>query len=472
MATAKAKPRPPVEWVRLDDLLAADRNPKNHDVETVAASIREHGYVDHGVLDKRTGRLVGGHGRADALRWLRDRGEMPGQWDCAESNVWVDSGGTWWIPTAYTTTRSDTEASRLLVALNSGDRPGWDRAGLAELLDELRAEPGGLVGTGYDDTAVDDLLAQLAAEQPADLEDDTPTNIDDVPESAPPRTNPGDIWLLGPHRLMCGDCRDTDQVASLLGDSGINLAFTSPPYAQQRAYDETSGFTPIPVDAYVDWFKAVSANVERHLFSDGSWFVNIKEHAEDGQRVLYVKDLTIAHVRDWGWRLVDEFCWTRPAPPGSWPDRFKNGWEPVFQFSRMRPKFNPHAVATPSDSVPVPSSEVGANTAGPNGKYWNLSDQVVIAVSGVESKTGHEAAFPVSLPRWFTRAFTDPGDTVYDPFAGSGTTIIAAQLEDRVGFGMEISPAYCDIICRRWQDTFGSPPVSAATSEPVDFSPP
>jgi hypothetical protein len=68
----------------------------------------------------------------------------------------------------------------------------------------------------------------------------------------------------------------------------------------------------------------------------GSYFLNIKEHAEDGERSLYVKDLLLAHRRQWGWRFVDEFCWrnTRNGVPGGWDNRFKNAGEPVFHFTR------------------------------------------------------------------------------------------------------------------------------------------
>lgn len=474
-----ARPKIPVEWIKLDDLLAAEFNPKLHDVEGVAASIRQHGYVDHGVLDKRTGRMVGGHGRADALRWLRERGELPDAWDCERPNVWVDSHGDWWVPTSTTETRSEDDASNLLVALNSGDRPGWDQAGLAKLLDELRGSPVGLVGTGYTSDHVDELLASVAGDPEFVPAAGAVDGEDDIPESAPAITKPGDIWLLGDQAVMCGDCRDVADVTALLAGATVHIAFTSPPYAQQREYDESSGFKPIPADSYVEWFTPVASNVAQYLASDGSWFVNIKEHAEDGQRVLYVKDLTIAHVREWGWRLVDEFCWPHPSPPGRWPDRFKNGWEPVFHFARSRPKFRPEAVAVPSDSVPVPSSKVGANTSGPNGEYWNLSSETtaglalpsnVVAVSGVEPGTGHTAAFPVGLPRWFIRAYTDPGEVVYDPFVGSGTTLIASHQEGRVGYGMELSPAYVDIVCRRFQELTGVMPVLVESGEPVDFT--
>ena len=95
---------------------------------------------------------------------------------------------------------------------------------------------------------------------------------------------------------------------------------TSPPYATQREYDATSGFKPVRPDEYVEWFGAVAAGVESILAPDGSYFLNIKEHADDGERDLYVMDLVIAHRRQWGWRFVDTFCWrkTDNGVPGGW----------------------------------------------------------------------------------------------------------------------------------------------------------
>ena len=98
-------------------------------------------------------------------------------------------------------------------------------------------------------------------------------------------------------------------------------------------YDESSGFRPIPPDEFTDWFEDVQSSVHAVLADDGSWFVNIKEHCDGGQRHLYVKDLTIAHVRRWGWRYVDELCWVTGGFPGKFDERFKNGFEPVFHFA-------------------------------------------------------------------------------------------------------------------------------------------
>lgn len=125
-------------------------------------------------------------------------------------------------------------------------------------------------------------------------------NTDVAPPSAPippvpknPVTKTGDIWQLGKHRIFCGDCRDQNTVAKLMSGRKINLGFTSPPYAEQRDYDESSGFRPVPPDEYVDWFAAVAQNVAAHLADDGSWFVNIKPNADGLDTNLYVFDIML-----------------------------------------------------------------------------------------------------------------------------------------------------------------------------------
>ena len=197
------------------------------------------------------------------------------------------------------------------------------------------------------------------------------------------------------------------------------MAFTSPPYASQRKYDTTSGFEPIAPDAYGDWFEAVQANVRAHLSADGSWFVNIKAHCEDGQRHLYVHDLLLAHVRRWGWRFVDELCWvdTRNGFPGSFPNRFKDAWEPVYHFClSAKIVFNPLANGVDSDDVVRydPKSHPHMDDTGYHvgGKRTfttgtaRPSNVVRIPSGGVDS---HSAAFPVALPSWFIRAYSEIG---------------------------------------------------------------
>lgn len=266
--------------------------------------------------------------------------------------------------------------------------------------------------------------------------------------------------------VICGDCRDTRALAKLLGGRKANAVITSPPYASQREYDASSGFKPIPPAEYTDWYKGVADGIESILAPDGSYFLNIKEHADGGERSLYVKDLVLAHKRSWGWRFVDEFCWrnTGNGVPGRWPNRFKNAWEPVFHFSRQGEiKFRPANVQYESDSV---MSGTGCEHA--DGRRFDVHGSASVftgaskpRVAGmalpsnvieVKCETGqgeHSAPYPRALVEFFIKAFTDPGDVIFDPFLGSGTTMIAAMALGRSCYGTEISPRYCDVIVKR-----------------------
>src|ERR1035437_5092228 len=161
-----------------------------------------------------------------------------------------------------------------------------------------------------------------------------------------------DAPLKAKHRLLCGDARNCEDVERLFAGATANVAFTAPPYASQRKYDEPSGFQPIPPEEYAEWFSPAAANIMAVLAPGGSFFLNIKEHAEDGERSLYVMDLVIAHKRRWGWRFVDELCWrkTDNGVPGGWGNRFKNAFEPVLHFCRQQQiKFRPEAVGHESE---------------------------------------------------------------------------------------------------------------------------
>ena len=83
--------------------------------------------------------------------------------------------------------------------------------------------------------------------------------------------------------------------------------------------------------------------------------------------------------------------------------------------------------------------------------------------------TGHAAAFPVGLPEFFVKAYTDAGDAVYDPFMGSGSTMLAADNQGRIGYGCELSPAYCDVIAKRYQRHSGTVPILESTGKPISF---
>ena len=176
-----------------------------------------------------------------------------------------------------------------------------------------------------------------------------------------------------------------------------------------------------------------------------------------------------------GWRFVDEFCWRNTANgvPGGWPNRFKNAWEPVFHFTRSeRIKFRPEAVSHESEDVVVYSPDNPKAPSG-SGLLGCGADKVaglarpsnVIEVKAEGGQGDHSAPFPRALVEFFVQAFSDPGDMVFDPFLGSGTSMAAAHVLGRIGCGCEISPAYCDVILRRMSTLTGQEPVLASTGQ-------
>lgn len=267
--------------------------------------------------------------------------------------------------------------------------------------------------------------------------------------------------------VICADCRDAGAVERLLGGRKVNLAITSPPYAAQREYDASSGFTPIQPDYYVRWYKNVAAVIADILAPDGSYFLNIKAHAEGGERNLYVMDLVLAHKRQWGWRFRDEFIWKHSGFPGEYRYRHRNQFEPIYHFSKEHHiKHRPLAVGVESDMIRdngggkragggrmVATNQEHDPDAGVSLPFKSGIAQVgnVLEIAVNAESTGHVAAFPRQLPEFFIKAFTDPGDVVFDPFLGSGTTMVAAMALGRSCFGVELSPRYCDVCVRRAQ---------------------
>ncbi|HTZ20136.1 MAG TPA: DNA methyltransferase, partial [Opitutaceae bacterium] len=417
--------------------------------------------------------IVAGHGRLLAARKL----------------------GLGEVPVVVLDHLSETQRRAYIIADNKlALNAGWDEKVLAAELRELEGEGLDLAVVGFSDDELEGLLLD-EPQSGGDVEEDVPE------PPAEPVTRPGDVWKIGRHRLACGDCRDRNTLGILFGPhTSASVCITSPPYATQREYDPSSGFRPIPPEAYVDWYADVAAGIESVLAPDGSYFLNIKPHADDGERNLYVADLLIAHKRRWGWRFVDEFCWrkTDNGVPGGWNNRFKNAWEPVFHFCRQQQiKFRPKRVGHESEDCfdyspdnPKSTSGSGLLGTGPRGaaadggknqNAWqrsrnSLSDSNgrfagvarpsnVIEVKSESSQGSHSAPFPRALVEFFVLAFTDAGDIVFDPFMGSGTTMAAAELLDRTGYGCEISPGYCDVIVRRLMNLAGEAAVHESTGQ-------
>jgi DNA modification methylase len=446
------------------------KNARTHSdaqVAQIAGSIAAFGFNAPILIDSK-GNIIAGHGRYLAALKL----------------------GLEMVPVVVLDHLSEIQKRAYILADNKlAELGGYDDELLASQLAELRDADIDLQLLGFNDGELQALLADADCcdvEAGADVEEEIPA------PPVEPVTRAADVWCVGRHRLICGDCRDPDVVARLFDGVQASMVFTSPPYATQREYDPESGFTPVPPEAYCDWFRVVAANIATVLAPDGSYFLNIKEHADGGQRSLYVKDLLIAHVRQWGWWFIDELCWrkTDNGVPGGWGNRFKNAWEPVFHFSapEARIKFRPTAVGHLSEdcfdySPNNPKSTSGSGLLGTggrgsaagrpgaedtDGRFAGIArPSNVIEIKSESSQGSHSAPFPRALVEFFIKAFSDAGDSVYDCFTGSGTTMAAAHVLNRVGLGCEISPAYCDVALRRISILTDEDPVLAATGQSV-----
>ena len=252
--------------------------------------------------------------------------------------------------------------------------------------------------------------------------------------------------------IRLGDCLE---VLKTFSDNTFDLIVTSPPYADSRS--KTYG--GIKPDDYVDWFLPRSSEFLRVLKSTGTFILNIKEKAANGERHTYVLELILS-LRKQGWLWTEEFIWHKKnCYPGKWPNRFRDAWERCLQFNKSK-KFK-----MLQDAVRVPMGEwaqtrlksLGKNDVirfnsqagsgfGKNIANWLNRDLAyptnVIHLATETGNKNHSATFPKSLPEWFIKLFTQEDDWVLDPFLGSGTTCEVAQEMRRNSVGIDIMPEY------------------------------
>jgi DNA modification methylase len=254
---------------------------------------------------------------------------------------------------------------------------------------------------------------------------------DKVPEVVHPITRKGDLWLLGNHRLLCGDSTMLDDVEKLMNGEKADVVFTSPPYnANTKAgdgdiftskkskklygegYHDNRGSTE-----YVDFAATVLGNCFN--VTNGFIFWNVSYNANS--RSEYIRQ--IVPYLDF---LIEQVCW-RKTSSIPFKGSLMRDWEPVFVFS------------TSGEMLGL--EEVTSN-------HWQISNQN-------SQQENHKACFPVGLPEKGIGLISKQTGVVFEPFCGSGTTIIASEKLDRKCYGMELDEKYCDIIINRWQNYTG-----------------
>jgi DNA modification methylase len=448
-----------VDYRKVETLIPYARNPRTHSdaqVAKIAASIVEYGWTNPVLVDGDNG-VIAGHGRLAAARKL-GLDEVPvielGHLSLAQKRAYVISDNR--------------------LALDAG----WDEELLALEIAELSEAGYDLALTGFDDAEIQGLLADNDGEGEGAKDDGTPDAADDVPDApAVPVSRAGDVWALGQHRLICGDATNAAVVTSLLQGERARLCFTSPPYGNQRDY--TSG-------GVGDWdglMRGVFANLP--MTDDGQVLVNLGLIHRDNEFIPYW-DAWLGWMRTQDWRRFAWYVWDQgPGMPGDWSGRFAPSFEFVFHFNRSSRKPNKivpckHAgqeshlrADGSSTAMRSKEGEVGGWThAGQPTQDSRIPDSV-IRVMRHKGKIGkdidHPAVFPVALPEFVVQAFTDRGDLVFEPFGGSGTTMLAAERTGRVCRSVEIAPEYVDVAIRRFQQNHPGVPVTlVATGQTFD----
>jgi site-specific DNA-methyltransferase (adenine-specific) len=259
--------------------------------------------------------------------------------------------------------------------------------------------------------------------------------------------------------LYLGDCKDDLQKIT---ENSVDLIVTSPPYADQR----TNIYGGVHPNKYVDWFLPITEQLYRVLKPTGTFILNIKERVHKGERHTYVLE-TILEMRKQGWLWTEEYLWHKKnSYPGKWPNRFRDAWERLLQFNKEK-KFEMY-----QEEVMIPvgdwaktrlrklsktdmkrdNSKVGSGF-GKNVSNWINRKKVyptnVLHMATECNNKNHSATFPENLPEWFIKLFTKVGDTVLDPFMGSGTTLIMANKLKRNAIGIDILPEYYDMVKKK-----------------------
>jgi len=335
----------------------------------MVASIQEYGFTVP-MLALRNGEVVDGHLRLKAAVVL----------ELAEIPVIVCNGWS----------KAQVKAFRLLVN-RSVSWADWDMDKLGAELLELKAMDFSLALTGFDQKEIDGFTIGAVAGE------------DEVPEvPVDPVSRTGDCWVMGGHRLLCGDATSAEDVARLLGEAKPLLMVTDPPYGVGVDYGS---------------FADTLANVKTLIPTLRRFF-----------EMFPVSLLTPGIPAMWlypppTWLLA----WVHPAPVGGCPWGF-GGLNPILAYGA-----DPYLA-----------------------KGMGRRPDCIVLASDRQGVIGHPTPKPAKVWQWLiVRGSTDPGDVLFDPFLGSGTTIIAAEMEGRVCYGLELEPKYVDVAVQRWQSFTG-----------------
>ena len=405
---------PAYKKAKVEFLIPYARNSRTHSesqVDKIAASIKEFGFLNPIIVDGDGG-IVAGHGRLLAAKKL----------------------GMEYLPTIEADHLTDAQRRAYVIADNRlALDAGWDDDLLRVEFDDLRADGFDLELTGF---TLDEISA-LQIEEVKGLTDED--SVPEVPED--PITVEGDVWLLGNHRLMCGDSTSIDAVDKLMDGQKPNTMVTDPPYGvelDQSWRDDALGSKAlgkgnaglVENDDQADWtdvWALFTGNVayvwHASKFTDVVMESLRKTGLEPSQQIIWNKSVMVMGRSDYHFK--HEPCWyaIRKGQGHNWKGDRKQT------------------------------------------TIWDASPPNHIMGGSKEEKTTHPTQKPAALYEKSYLNHTNPGEYVYEPFGGSGTSIVVCEKLGRRSLTMELDPKYCDVIVKRWQEYTGNDATLETTGE-------
>ena len=408
-----------VRKVRLQDLTPYAKNARIHDekqVDLIARSIQEFGFLNPVLIDG-DGNVIAGHGRIMAAEKL----------------------GMQEVPCLSVDGLTEEQRRAYILADNRlTEMGGWDQQIVSDELQFLKDAGFGIDLTGFD---IDDII----------ITDDMGADISDEEFAAraekEPRIKRGEVWILGRHRLMCGDSTSLDDCQKLVGGGTADLLLTDPPYnvnyegsTKNRMRIDNDN---LPEDAFIEFLTAAFKNAVKAMRPGASFyiwysskttgaFLEAMQQAsmEPREQLIWVKNTFTLGRQDYQWRHEPCFYgWVEGA---------------AHYFIDMR------SLSTVNDDLDTITREKAVERI----KEMSAATTAIYENKPVVNDL-HPTMKPILLFKKLIRNSTKPGETVLDLFGGSGTTLLAAEEMDRSCMMMEYDPRYADVIIQRWEEMTG-----------------
>lgn len=428
-----------VKAVELKELVELPGNPRVGDVEAIADSLERNGQFRPIVVNARDMTILAGNHTTKAARMIG-----------------------WTKLRVYFVDVDEDTAKRIALADNrTAELGGYEESNLAQMLADIGAleDLTALEGTGWSAEAARPYLDTLMGDAKGEDAPD-PEAIPKVP--AKPKTKRGDVYELGPHRIMCGDSQKPKDVAKLLGEDKVDLIVTSPPYNVDVSYGGKSegrkGW-----EAYGSFLRAVLEawipTMEKGRAI--AWNIGASPALFPHRQVALFEELDMTFIRQLIWKKMGvplpkwHFTQRNPKARQFTPNPIH---ELVYIFSnatklKLGEKVAPVDDLCEHDVFEIHQSQATREIeADPDGERTGSSQSQALKT---RARKKHPAVFPVRLAEMYVHHLAGPGEIVADPMGGAGTTMVAAERLGRRARLMEIEPAYVDVAVERWENLTG-----------------